>query len=614
MAQRISLIEARSVAKQNAASRWAGRNGYNRIEPECWPLWQPKFPLRPGAKVFTIGSCFARNIEHHLKERGFDIPMLNIPALSEGQMNTSHCNKYSPAAIYQELAWTRAIMDRDDTVHETDVTPLLVETSPGRFLDLHLSDAKLTDFATAMQRRRVVYAIFREAFTSDVVVITLGLIEAAFDTRSNLYVQLTPGLFDAYHAGQFEFERLSFSDCRSFTAATIDMLTAGSARNILLTTSPVPLRRTFTPDDVIIANMQSKSVLRAVAGEITAAYDCVDYFPSYESVMLTRQGYVWDDDLVHVASSFVARIINRVIDAHAVGNSAAPTDAELKFCGLIAEDDLAAARAIIPQLDLDRQRPGNAQLDLAAALYWKAEDRRDAAVKHARRAARAEVPFVRDIFIRLAEVLYWADLPEEAERFVLNLMNSADELSREHYLVQGRGFLPAELICRVHDRYLQFELHNVATVVCCANALSAMGRGADAMKRIEQAIAVRPDHVPLRRRYATLLAAEGQCARAIEVLRELVETNPSDPALRQMLARQLTDLGRIDEAADQLAAAVHLAPDDPKLQIRYARLLQRLGRGADALAAMTAAQRMDPANTTLPSAIARLQAKQTSAR
>jgi hypothetical protein len=38
---------------------------------------KPKFRIGNGAKIYTIGSCFARNVEVMLKEKGFNLPVFN---------------------------------------------------------------------------------------------------------------------------------------------------------------------------------------------------------------------------------------------------------------------------------------------------------------------------------------------------------------------------------------------------------------------------------------------------------------------------------------------------------------------------------------------------------
>jgi hypothetical protein len=57
-----------------------------------------------------------------------------------------------------------------------------------------------------------------------------------------------------------------------------------SGINILLTVSPVPLTATATNDHVLTATSQSKSILRAVAGEAKGSSPRIDYFPSYEII------------------------------------------------------------------------------------------------------------------------------------------------------------------------------------------------------------------------------------------------------------------------------------------------------------------------------------------
>jgi hypothetical protein len=41
-----------------------------------FPAIYPRFSLAEARKIFTIGSCFARNIEEKLK--GYDVPTLNF--------------------------------------------------------------------------------------------------------------------------------------------------------------------------------------------------------------------------------------------------------------------------------------------------------------------------------------------------------------------------------------------------------------------------------------------------------------------------------------------------------------------------------------------------------
>jgi tetratricopeptide (TPR) repeat protein len=79
--------------------------------------------------------------------------------------------------------------------------------------------------------------------------------------------------------------------------------------DILITVSPVPLDATFTDEDVITANLHSKSVLRSTVGEIVADNPKIGYFPSYESIMLTRDWSVYEADLRHVTDEAVGQLV-----------------------------------------------------------------------------------------------------------------------------------------------------------------------------------------------------------------------------------------------------------------------------------------------------------------
>jgi tetratricopeptide (TPR) repeat protein len=150
------------------------------------------------------------------------------------------------------------------------------------------------------------------------MVLTLGLIEAWYDREQSIYVQETPvGKAFAKHSHRFGFEQLSYEHCHAFVRRSVEAVREiNPTIKILVTTSPVPLTRTFTEDDIITANMQSKSILRAVAGDVAAANSAMDYFPSYESVTMTKSWDVWDYDMLHVSDSFVGKVVSRLTEVY----------------------------------------------------------------------------------------------------------------------------------------------------------------------------------------------------------------------------------------------------------------------------------------------------------
>jgi hypothetical protein len=305
--------------KSNANAEWSEAGP--RLLPQVWPAIAPSFVVPAGGTIFTIGSCFARNIEEHVARLGFRVPTLSFTvaeAERAGGRDNAMLNKYTPAAIQQEFAWTRRMLDKGGTVEAADVAELAFTCADGMQIDLQLGGFRPVSPERLVARRQALFDVFRQAFTADCVVVTLGLVETWHDDFTGLCIQQAP-VTNGFRRSldRFSFRRLDFATCRAQVQEAIDTVRAvNSSANFLITTSPVPLDRTFTRDDVITATMHGKSVLRAVCGEIVEANERVDYFPSYESVMLTRDWAVFQNDRRHVSDAFVGKIVLRLVDSY----------------------------------------------------------------------------------------------------------------------------------------------------------------------------------------------------------------------------------------------------------------------------------------------------------
>ncbi|MDF8333045.1 GSCFA domain-containing protein [Novosphingobium cyanobacteriorum] len=367
----VPLDQALARARENRFGRMLGRGAENRVEPECWPHIAPSFRFDRSAKFFAIGSCFAANITRRLILDGYDMQ-------TGGEPLELHHNRYTPPAIWQELAWAGAIFHRDDTPTDNDILPLLIELTPGRWADLWCREGHRTDMTReeAIAARQALYAHFRHAFTADVVIVTLGLIEAWWDSVSRSYVEFDTAWARRADRDRLSFVRLDFATCLDFVVRTMELLCDGR-RKVLLTTSPVVLARTFTADDIVVANTHSKAVLRAVAGEVADRFADVDYFPSYEIATITRKAEVREDDLVHVAPGFVARIMDHVTAAYGEGAAQSGEDAEargalLRMAALVEAQRLDEAWAILdPLAERDVALGGAAAHAAAMRLLWR---------------------------------------------------------------------------------------------------------------------------------------------------------------------------------------------------------------------------------------------------
>jgi hypothetical protein len=301
--------------------KWPRRSQGNRLEPEAWPIVRPKFLLRPGETIFSIGSCFARNMEDYLEVLGFSLPTRAFRVPDEEALHIGGnqiLNKYTPAAIHHDIEWAAKIFDRGGAVNDADIEPLLFDLDGGYCIDMHLAGFYAVQRERAYERRRELAALFQKIFDSDVLLLTFGLIEAWYDCTREIHIQQTPTTqMVKATPNRFEFDFLSFERTLDYARRSIQIaLERGRAKRIIVTTSPIPIVRTFSGEDVLVANTHAKSVLRAVCGCLSEEFNTVDYFPSYETVMHSKRAEFWEDDLIHVKAECVAKVARRVAQVY----------------------------------------------------------------------------------------------------------------------------------------------------------------------------------------------------------------------------------------------------------------------------------------------------------
>ena len=122
---------------------------------------------------------------------------------------------------------------------------------------------------------------------ADVIIITLGLIEAWIDNESKKY-------WHSFHGNAVKkvsidnrasFELLSYEKVSQAIENIISIFhSIDKEKKIIFTVSPIPLNYTFTNKDIIVANRYSKSVLRS-AIEKYIDDKKIYYFPSFEIVL-----------------------------------------------------------------------------------------------------------------------------------------------------------------------------------------------------------------------------------------------------------------------------------------------------------------------------------------
>ena len=251
--------------------------------------------VNPGTRVATIGSCFAAELAEMMD-------VVGIPgAMHPGGLF------YSTTTIRQELERLAGGWPERATEAPWPVEGGLVDP----FRDY---DTVYPDEPALLAARATADAATDEVFRgAGVVVVTLGLIET-WRSRStgDTFRQIPhPAAFEALGP---EFHRLTvdemLADLERIRTVIRDRLGAA----MVVTVSPVPLHTTFTPLDVRIANMESKSRIRAAVSELVDRHPDVHYFHSYEMVVTAeRQGDYFRDDGRHVHRHAVRYIVSEFL-------------------------------------------------------------------------------------------------------------------------------------------------------------------------------------------------------------------------------------------------------------------------------------------------------------
>jgi hypothetical protein len=330
----LSTAEAFRRYQSSPAMRWAKSidddpppgTAWRRITENAFfePLIRPEFEIARDDRVFALGSCFARGVEGALASLGVDVASRtdafdHLPMRAIG-WPIDYTNKYNTEAIRNELRWA---LEPGNPFPSSALQHL----PDGRWLDPYASsNLEYANKKTTLEWHGLLSDLTGKISECRIVVITLGLIETFFDTKTGLYTNTTPHL--GAEPDRFRFRVLSFERVMEGLEDIYRLIASYGhpGAEIVVTVSPVPVGATFTGQDVVLANTFSKSVLRAAAGEWTLHHENVHYFPSYEIVMNSDRSVVWEKDGRHVRPPFVRQIMDLFIRTHLAADDARTAD------------------------------------------------------------------------------------------------------------------------------------------------------------------------------------------------------------------------------------------------------------------------------------------------
>jgi hypothetical protein len=256
------LVALETLASEQQRAFFPEQADARTRDGTLFPEIRPSFSFDRGSRIFTIGSCFARNIEEHL----------------------------------------------------------VVRTTRG-FEDLLVVGGVDKSQERAFERRREIDEIYMELPRSDVVIVTLGMVEAWVDNRSGTYLnRLPPTRKIRKNPRQYGVEIMDVRKAQSLLERALRLLTDRGIKVVLLV-SAVPLRAMFSGEDVVVANSYSKSVLRVCAQRVAANPPGVDYFPAYE-IVTSGGPESYEEDQRHVVDDVVSKLVRFMLERYEAPSAA----------------------------------------------------------------------------------------------------------------------------------------------------------------------------------------------------------------------------------------------------------------------------------------------------
>jgi hypothetical protein len=335
----------------------ADRN-YRDIEE----IYEKKFEISKEMRIVTAGSCFAQHVARQLKAVGFNycdyepapplLPATSRQTYGYGVYSARYANIYTARQLLQTFDRAFGLWSPQEDVWRENgrwYDPFRPAIEPDGF-------ASGEEFAAA---RAAHFRAVRRVFTeSDLFVFTFGLTEAWESTLDGAVFEVCPGTA----AGTFDPDRHRFHNFTySETMADMETFVAklrevNPAVRILFTVSPVPLVATAAGAHVLVSTTYSKSVLRAVAGELAARYDFIDYFPSYELIASPpARGRFYGSNLRTVTPAGVKFVMRGFCEAHGI-SPVEPTSRAAIRVAADPEEDETPTDVVCEEMFLEESR------------------------------------------------------------------------------------------------------------------------------------------------------------------------------------------------------------------------------------------------------------------
>ncbi len=289
-------------------------------------IYRKKFPIAQSDKIATGGSCFAQHIAYNLRKCGYSV-LDAEPAPKSVKDETAKKYGYRLySARYGNIYVVRQLLQllKEAFSGEVDERGLVWEKD-GRYYDALRPTVEPFGLRSpeevVLHRKNHLEKVARLFAEASIFVFTFGLTESWVNSHTGRVYPMCPGtVVGKFDPEKYEFKNFSFNEIRQDFLEFRKLVKKINPKiKFILTVSPVPLTATASEDHVIAATTYSKSVLRAVAGELCQEFSDFDYFPAYEMIASHwSKGFFYEQNLRSVNADGVQSVMRVFFNQHLI--------------------------------------------------------------------------------------------------------------------------------------------------------------------------------------------------------------------------------------------------------------------------------------------------------
>ena len=303
----------------------------NNKLPLLTDLYQKKFEILPETTIASGGSCFAQHIAHALRIKGYAILDLEPPPPGLSRKVSARFGYGLYSARYGNIYTVHHLLSLAKESFGNQRT--VIWEKEGKYYDAKRPSVEPYGLESAeeveIHRSQHLKSVRKMFLNADVFVFTFGLTEAWLDAETGDVYPTAPGVVaGSYEETKYFFKNYNYDEILNGFLEFQSLVNSERAKerkknlNFILTVSPVPLTATASNEHVLVANMNSKSKLRAVAGELALRSNYIAYFPSYEIITSPWSGknYYSKDNFRDIISTGIDDVMKVFFQSHAIFN------------------------------------------------------------------------------------------------------------------------------------------------------------------------------------------------------------------------------------------------------------------------------------------------------